>query len=318
LTHESTLDILAQDRTKLSNLAGKTFLITGGNGMLGRAFQSQIERYVPTAHIHSLNKSQLDVRQPESFSPFTNLRPDYIVHCAALVDADYCEDHENEGRASIVDGTRNVVEFARSSGAKLLYPQSFLIYDGSEPIIDEQTVPNPLGVYGRLKLEAEQLMHDGTHAALSVRMGGFFGGESADNNFVGRITPHLLKLIRQGTNSIDIGNRVWQPTYTNDHAANCLLLLAADRSGIYCMASHDSASFHELTVEIAVQMGISDKINIGLVDLAVLAAKEKARRPHSAIMRNTRLKAEGLDRQRLWRHSLAEYLNQSFFKDLIK
>lgn len=38
-------DILAQDRITLSNLAGKTFLITGGNGMLGRAFRSQFERY---------------------------------------------------------------------------------------------------------------------------------------------------------------------------------------------------------------------------------------------------------------------------------
>ena len=31
-------DILAQDRTKLSNLAGRTFLITGGNGMLKVGF----------------------------------------------------------------------------------------------------------------------------------------------------------------------------------------------------------------------------------------------------------------------------------------
>ena len=158
----------------------------------------------------------------------------------------------------------------------------------------------------------------GTHDALSVRMGGFFGGESCDKNFVGFFTPHMFKLIRQGTNFIDIGNRVWQPTYTNDLAANCLLLLAADRSGIYCMASHGSTSFYDLAVEIAAQLGISDKITIGHADMAVLAAKEKMRRPKSVIIRNMRLQAEGLDRQRPWQQSLYEYLNQPFFKGLIK
>jgi dTDP-4-dehydrorhamnose reductase len=313
---ETTIDILAADRTALANLAGKTFLITGAEGMLGRAFQSQLERYVPTAHCFSLSKSQLDVRDPDSFGPFAYLKPDYVVHCAALVDADYCEDHEEEGRGSIVFGTRNVVDFARRCDAKLLYPQSFLIYDGAEPLIDERTAPQPLSVYGRLKLEAEQLVIDSEQSALSVRMGGFFGGESSDNNFVGRVTPHLAKLIHEGVTSIDIGNRVWQPTYTNDLAANCLILLATDCAGIFCMASHGSASFHELTVEIAIQLDISDKISIGCIDSAVLAAKENARRPQSAILQNLRLKNEGLDRQRSWRKSLAEYLNKPYFKEL--
>jgi dTDP-4-dehydrorhamnose reductase len=311
-------DILAQDRETLSKLADKTFLITGGNGMLGRAFRTQLEYVAPTAKVHCLGKAQLDVRRPEAFATYVSVRPDYVVHCAALVDADYCEDREEEGMDSIVGGTHNVVEFTRQCGAKLLYPQSFLIYDGTDPLIDEQTAPRPLSVYGRLKLTAEKHVLDGSVQALSVRMGGFFGGTSADNNFVGRITPHLAKLIRQGVSSIEIGKRVWQPTYTNDLAANSLLLLAADCSGIYCMASQGSASFHELTIEIASQLGVADKIEINSIDAALLATKERAQRPLSAIMRNQRLQAENLDRQRPWRSSLAEYLNQQFFRNIFK
>jgi dTDP-4-dehydrorhamnose reductase len=65
-------------------------------------------------------------------------------------------------------------------------------------------------------------------------------------------------------------------------------------------------------------MGVSDRIRIGRVDAALLAAKEKARRPLSAVMRNSRLAAEGLDRQRTWQQSLAEYLNQPYFRDMFR
>lgn len=310
--------ILSQDRKILASLAGKTFLVTGGKGMLARAFQSQLKQIAPTATVYCPSKAQLDVRWSGAFASYHSLKPDYVVHCAALVDADYCEDHSEEAVESIVRGTQHVVEFAFQCGAKLLYPQSFLIYDAADLLINEQTIPRPLCVYGRLKLEAERLVLDSSAKALSVRMGGFFGGESADNNFVGKISPHLAKLIHQGTSFIEIGNRVWQPTYTNDIAANCLLLLAADCVGIYCMASQGSASFYELTLEIARQLDIADRIDIHCIDAAILSTKERARRPLSAVMCNQRLQAENIDRQRSWQISLAEYLDQPFFKDMFQ
>lgn len=314
----SGVNILSQDRKILGMLAGKTFLITGGKGMLARAFQLQLKQIVPTAIVHCLSKAQLDVRSSSAFSSYHSLRPDYIVHCAALVNADYCEDHSEEAAESIVRGTQHVVEFALQCGAKLLYPQSFLIYDDTDSLINEQTIPRPLCTYGRLKLEAEKIVLNSSTKALSVRMGGFFGGESADTNFVGKMSPHLAKLIHQGPPSIEIGNRVWQPTYTNDIAANCLLLLAADCAGIYCMASQGSASFHELTLEIARQLDVADRIDIHCIDAAILSTKERARRPLSAIMCNQRLQAENIDRQRSWQISLAEYLDQPFFKDMFQ
>jgi len=51
-------DILANDHAQLQSMAHKTFLITGGNGMLGRAFRGQIERLLPEATIHCLDKTQ--------------------------------------------------------------------------------------------------------------------------------------------------------------------------------------------------------------------------------------------------------------------
>ena len=74
-------------------------------------------------------------------------------------------------------------------------------------------------------------------------MGGFFGGEEKDTNFVGKITSHISKLIKQGEKKMEIGDRVWQPTFTNDIAYNSLILLANNKNGKYNMASHGSCSF---------------------------------------------------------------------------
>lgn len=310
--------IISQDVELLSKLTGKVFLITGGGGMLGQAFQLQIERNIPGAVIHCLDKNDLDVQRKESFSHFDKLKPDFVIHCAALVNADYCEDHPAEAKESILSGTQNVVEFSKRCNAKLLYPQSFLIYGESDAPIDENTEPCPLSMYGKFKLEAENFILDRSPHSLIIRMGGFFGGELLDKNFVGKIIPHLAELIRQGNSAIDIGNRVWQPTYTNDLAANCLLLLASDSSGKYCMASEGAASFYDLTKKIADISAIAGKIDINCVDASIFTGKEKARRPMAAIMQNQRLNADGLNRQRNWEESLAEYMNQPFFIEKYK
>ncbi len=283
--------------------------------MLGRAFKHELQRLVPEAIVYPTSKNSLNVGFASAFTAYDNFRPDFIIHCAALVDADYCENNQDEGRASIVVGSLNAINYAKRHKAFLFYPQSFLIYDGLE-IIDEDTLPRPLSVYGQLKKEAELLVLDQLEGdSLSIRMGGFFGGEKYDKNFVGKFVPHLAKLIKEGVNEIDVGDRVWQPTYTQDLVVNSLLLLASKSSGIYCMASHDCTSFYQLALEIIHILGIGDKVHINRVDFSL---KDIASRPYWAEMKNKRLQREGLDRQRNWVYSLSEYLSGPYFKGLFQ
>ena len=198
----------------------------------------------------------------------------------------------------------------------MLYPQSFLIYDGDILPINEDTKPKPLSVYGKHKLEAELYALKDLSEVLVVRMAGFFGGREKDKNFVGKIVSQIARLVQDDESSIEIGNRIWQPTYTNDLALNCLLLLSEEKNGKYNMASHGQASFYELAKEIVSLLGIKNKIKIIPVDSSKFSKKEKAKRPLLALIENKRLKKEGLDCQRRWEDSLKEYLSHQFFKNL--
>jgi dTDP-4-dehydrorhamnose reductase len=304
------------DQVFLEKLSGRKFLITGSNGMLGNSFLTQLKTHIKTPKIYCFNKSEFNVSDPNSFVKYKDLKPDYIVHCAALVNADYCEKNKEEAKTNIVEGTKNIVNFAKINNSKIFYPQSFLIYDESNKIVNEDTIPNPLSEYGSLKLQAENIVLKSSNNTLSVRMGGFFGGEKKDNNFVGKIVPHISKLIKQGQNKMDIGDRIWQPTFTDDIAYNSLILLANNKSGKYNMASHGSCSFFELTYEIIKILNISKTFTINKISAKILSKREIARRPLSLIMTNSRLIDENLNRQRDWKISLKEYIEKPYFKDL--
>lgn len=301
----------------LPHLQPRRVLITGAGGMLGRAFVAALaESGHSLEQLRALARSELDVTDPAQVMSQVSWQPEIIIHCGANVNADACEREPVECRRVQVQGSELIARLANETGATVLYPQSFLIFDGAVEPIDETTAPNPLSVYGRCKLEAESLLRDRVSKVLVVRMGGFFGGDAADKNFVGRFVPHVCRLISQGECHMEVGDRVWQPTYTLDLARNCLALLDARADGVYNMASHGVASLAELAQACVSELGLADRFEVRQVDAAQFSARESAERPRRAVLSNARLVREGLDQQRPWRDALGEYLSRPFFREL--
>jgi dTDP-4-dehydrorhamnose reductase len=293
----------------------KTVLITGSKGMLGRAFAEVLSGY-SDCNILALGRDELDITERAKVLALSAKNPDTIIHCGAYVNAEGCEENPDLCYATQVEGTRNVVDLDLMAKAKVFYPQSFLVFDGKTSPITEETLPIPQSVYGHCKLEAEEIIRDKCPDAIIVRMAGFFGGEEKDKNFVGKFVHHILKLLEEGTKTFDVGDRVWQPTYTLDLARNSVALLTADKSGVYTMACHGEASFYELATTCVDELGLNDRVSINKVSAERFNAQEKARRPDRATMLNKRLVEESLDLQRPWREALKDYLNRPYFKTL--
>lgn len=292
----------------------KRVLITGGAGMLGSAFTELLKEKGHT--VRSLDHHSLDITHRENVLAEAEFKPEWIIHCAGIVNAEYCEENREDCFRVHVEGTKHVIELAERTEAKLFFPQSFLIFDGDANPIVEETLPYPLSVYGEAKLQAEEEIKKALPDALIVRMGGFFGGEEKDKNFVGIFTRILKKKLEAGEKTALGGVRVWQPTWTKELAANTLLLLESEKTGIYHMASHGEASFYDIAVLIVETLGLAGKITIE--PAPPYAFKEKGKRPERAVMENKRLKEEGLDRMREWEESLREYLKRPYFQEMFK
>lgn len=290
------------------------FLVTGGKGMLGSDFAAEISAY-PGSNVAAPGKDELDVRDGDALlAAARQAAGGWLVHCAAMVNVEGCARDPDTARAIIVDGTVNAIAAARSVGARMFYPQSFLTHDGRSNPIPETEEQRPLALYGELKLEAQRRIEDAFgEDALVVVMAGFFGGAEADKNFVGRIIPAMHAAIQRGESEFKVGDRVWQPTWTRDLAFNSLQLMLAGKRGRYQMACHGEASFAEIAQEIVLALDWHDRLTVIPVDAASVSANELGRRPDRAVLSCDRLRAESLDLQRDWRSTLHGYLRHPFF-----
>ena len=89
---------------------------------------------------------------------FSTLQPfnfSTIIHAATAAVTTLSDD---EMHTTIVDGTRHLLEFAKSCGAKrLLFTSSGAVYGPQTVVVDESAPTSPTTAYGRGKLAAERM-----------------------------------------------------------------------------------------------------------------------------------------------------------------
>ncbi|MGN1354977.1 MAG: SDR family oxidoreductase [Alloprevotella sp.] len=131
-------------------------LITGSSGFLGCRlayyFKDKYELLLP-AH------GELDISREEAVRTYMALhRPEVVVHCAALSNTWYCEQHPDESHRVNVQGVVKLAKACKQIGAKFVFMSSDQVYNGTPmpgPLKEEAEL-QPVNVYGRHKLEAEQ------------------------------------------------------------------------------------------------------------------------------------------------------------------
>ena len=131
-------------------------LITGSSGFLGSRlalfYKDKYELLLPT-------HSELNVSREEAVRAYMEEnRPEIVIHCAALSNTWYCQQHPEESHRVNVQGTVRVAKACKLTGAKLFFMSSDQVYNGtpmSGPL-KEEDVLQPVNIYGQHKLEAEQ------------------------------------------------------------------------------------------------------------------------------------------------------------------
>ena len=97
------------------------------------------------------------------------IRPDIVVHAAALANVDACENDPEAARRLNVGMTENLLDAiaAECPTCRFVYVSSDQVYDGQGP--HDEASPCPGNVYGRTKLEGEEvaLKHPDSLVAVS-------------------------------------------------------------------------------------------------------------------------------------------------------
>lgn len=272
-------------------------LVTGAGGQVGRALQAILPSASYRAH------EDLDVGRATDVARAVTGH-EVVVHCAAVTNVDRCE-REPELAARVNDeGTWNVVEAARKTGAWVLYLSTDYVFDGSKVGEYEETDrPFPINHYGRTKLAGEQhVLAVGGH--LVVRSSWVYG---AGRNFV----KAIVDAARHGRALTVTGDQVGRPTSADDLATAMVRLVELRPEGVLHVAGDGEPPSRSVWAAAALrEAGMSAHVNDVDTDSYMRANPDVvAQRPRNSVLRIEKARTLGVHLPP-WESSLRSYLRR--------
>jgi dTDP-4-dehydrorhamnose reductase len=154
--------------------SGGAVLVIGADGTVGSAVAARLEAagisVIRTSRRGTAGSEPLDLAAlPPTWSPPSGIAS--AVLCAAVTSTDACRDRSAECWRVNVEATLDVGRRLASSGARVVFPSTNMVFDGSVPYTPAWAPRCPRTAYGRMKAEAEEgLLSLGTTTTTIVRL----------------------------------------------------------------------------------------------------------------------------------------------------
>lgn len=287
-------------------------VLTGCGGMLGdavyEAFKDVCEVHASDIDLNVPWLDRLDVSKTKDVALYlSKIKPNYIVHLAALTDMEYCELHPEEAYATNTQGVQNVADYARAHNIPLVYISTAGVFDGEKDEYNENDTPNPLSVYGKSKYGGELIART-LPKSIVIRAGWMMGsGPKKDKKFINK----MIKQIRAGAKELAVvDDKFGTPCYTYDLAQSIKYLIDSDAYGLYHGACDGGGSRADVAQYLLECLGIADQVKIKSVDSSFFAENYFAKRPRSEKLLNIELKKRAPHLTRDWRQCLKEYVDR--------
>ena len=222
-------------------------LLLGKNGQVGWELQRSLAPLgeVVACDFDSPGDLKADFSQPASLRALVQrLRPDVIVNSAAHTAVDKAESEPELARALNATAPGVVAEEAAALGALLLHYSTDYVFDGSgDQPRDEDAPTAPLSVYGRTKLEGEQLIRDSGCSHLILRTSWVYAARG------GNFARTMLRLAAERESLNVIADQIGAPTGADllaDVSAHAIarLLLQPNLAGTYHCVAGGETSWH--------------------------------------------------------------------------
>ena len=254
------------------------FLVIGASGLVGRCLTDRLRKHgafvVGTyASRPGAQLRRLDIMDPSQIGAcLAETRPQAIFLTAALTHVDYCEDHGEEARRINVLGPCRVAEHARREGAKLVFYSTEYVFDGVDGPYDEEATPNPMSVYGRTKLEAENAILQIVPEALILRTTVVFGWDPESKNFAMQIYDR----VQRGLEITVPHDQLGSPTWVGFLADVSLRLVEQGVSGIVNVVGKDIVPRTEFARALIKLFGGKPE---RVIPVSTASLRQKAARP---------------------------------------
>lgn len=275
-------------------------LVTGVGGQLGYDVmkvlrQRKIDCLGADIENFDITDRAATIRFIEDFGP------DAVIHCSAYTAVDRAEEDVDRCRRVNVEGTRNIAEVCRRTGAKMVYISTDYVFPGSGDQFYEIDDPTgPASVYGKTKLEGEAVIKELLDRYFIVRVSWVFGKNGG--NFV----KTMLRLGRERDQVNVVSDQIGSPTYTADLAPFLCDLVQTEKFGVYHATNEGVCSWADFAAEIFRLGGCPAQVN----PISSSEYPAKAARPFNSRLSKKSLIEAGFAPLPSWQDALARYLKE--------
>ena len=265
----------------------KRILITGSNGLLGQKLVDLLagnESYETFATAKGENRLivsegysylEMDITDASQVDEvLTQVKPDVIIHTAAMTNVDQCELEKDACWKLNVTAVEILIGACKKHNIFLEHVSTDFIFDGTSGPYSEEDAPNPVSFYGWSKYAAEKaVMHSDIQWAIArtVLVYGIAHDMSRSN-----IILWVKKSLEEGRAIKVVTDQFRTPTLAEDLAMGCFLIADQRAEGVFHISGKDFLTPYEMAIMTADYFSL-DKSLISPTDAS--AFTQPARRP---------------------------------------
>ncbi|MBC7496316.1 MAG: dTDP-4-dehydrorhamnose reductase [Sphingomonadaceae bacterium] len=232
-------------------------LVAGSGGQLGRALAATLPASVT---LIAPPEAEFDITDADAVRRIVaDARADIVINAAAYTAVDRAEADEAKARAINVYAVGTLASAARIKGAGFVHVSTDFVFDGTAhtPYAPNAT-PNPLGAYGRTKLDGEIAAAEFHPSPLLVRTAWVYA--AGGNNFVAT----MLRLMGERDEVRVVADQFGTPTHAVTLARTLWTLIAGGHNGTFHATDAGTASWYDFAQAIQ-----DEALAVGLLTRAV-------------------------------------------------
>ena len=281
----------------------KKIIVIGSKGQLGNEFQ-ELEKQYPFFQFLFYDIEEMDIVNKDLVEKgIREVKPDYLINCAAYTAVDKAETDKEIAFAINSDAVRNIAIACSSNAVKFIHISTDYVFDGeaSQPY-KEDSIVNPTNIYGKSKLKGEQEALKGNTDVIILRTAWVYS--IYGNNFV----KTMLRLMKSKTEISVVADQYGSPTYAHDLAKVIMDIVSSDKwmPGIYHYTNEGIISWFDFASEIKKLSELSCTIN----PITTEEYPTPAKRPQYSVLDKTKIQQTFGVKLKDWKDSLQQCLNK--------